>query len=147
MLLAIDPGTNVGWALFDKTGVGVGVFGELISCGLGGEPDGAAVVHEVVIEHPVIYPGGRTKNPNDVLKVAINAGEWGGRFRHVARYVKPQQWKGNVPKAVHQPRIWAKLTNTERKVFDDCLDTAKVPKSKRHNVIDAIGIGLYAVGR
>ncbi len=57
--------------------------------------------------------------------------------------VTPAQWKGAVPKEVHQPRILAALTAAEQGV----LDAAKVAPTLKNNVVDAIGLGLWAVGR
>lgn len=146
MLLAIDPGQTSGWALFTPKG------GLLLGCGLG-SPEKfrwyvASALSKVVIEKPVIYPGGRTKNPNDVLSVAVNAGEWGGRYLQqgtTVEYVTPAGWKGQTPKDVSHARIYGKLTDEEKAV----LDTAGggLAASKRHNMLDAVGIGLWAVKR
>lgn len=143
MILAIDPGTHTGWALFKDS--------LLVACGLGDPRTSTAHVMrditDVIIEHPVIYSGGRTRNPNDVLKVAVNAGEWAGTYRQKAlvRYVTPQAWKGSVPKDVHQPRILAKLAPKEAEVLEASL--RRVAKSKHNNVVDAVGLGLFHVGR
>lgn len=147
MLLAIDPGADSGWALFFK--------GVLISCGLGGDPapmptlraDGTAL-DLVIVEHPVIYPNGKTANPNDIVKVAISAGEWMGRYDGMARerrYVVPRDWKGTLDPDICNARTKARLDDGEKQVVEDAL--RDVPKKKQHNVLDAIGIGLFACGR
>ena len=143
MLLAVDPGADSGWALF--------CHDMLISCGLGSEvhplPEKLDVV---VIEHPVIYPHGRTKNPNDVLKVAVSAGEWAGRLADRAleiRYVFPRDWKGTINGDIMNARTWARLDDGEKQVVDDAVRAQKIPARKRHNVLDAIGLGLFAMGR
>lgn len=46
----------------------------------------------------------------------------------------PQQWKGNVPKAVHHQRIRA---NVRLPAWTDSLD---------HNAWDAVALGLFALG-
>lgn len=54
----------------------------------------------------------------------------------------PREWKGQVPKDVHGRRILSRLTPAE---------TYRVewPKAERfrHNVTDAIGLGLRRIGR
>lgn len=138
MLLAIDPGADSGWALFGSSRL-------LEKCGLGRPTEFA--IAEVVIEKPRIYPGAKQKaRAEDVITLAVRAGEWGGRYEHLkVRYVEPHGWKGAVPKEIHQPRIWAKLDAREKDIVDRaCKGMAP---SKRHNVIDAVGIGLWAVGR
>lgn len=51
-----------------------------------------------------------------------------------------RDWKGQVPKEIHNSRIEAKLQTAEAAVIDSI-------QSLRHNVLDAIGIGFYYVGR
>lgn len=156
VILAIDPGTNTGWALLRD--------GALVTCGLGDPRTSSAHVvrdiTDVIIEHPVIYPGGRTKNPNDVLKVAVNAGEWAGTYRQrcLVHYVTPQTWKGNVPKKVHQGRVWSKLSSAERAEaaavckrmspkWSPALIATAPDAALWRNVLDAVGLGLFHVGR
>jgi hypothetical protein len=142
MLLAIDPGTVTGWALFSSN--------KLLACGLN-DPSACrwhvpSAFSKVVIERPKIYPGGRTKNPNDVLSVAVNAGEWGGRYKQQGcevQYVEPSGWKGQTPKEIQHRRDWARLSAEEQAVVSAAGKT--MPASKRHNMLDAVGIGLWAV--
>lgn len=56
----------------------------------------------------------------------------------VKDYVYPNQWKGNVPKKIHQRRIARALTTTE---------LGNTDPAGTHDMWDAIGIGLYATGR
>lgn len=152
-VLAIDPGTDMGFALFDARGC-------LTACGLGdprsSEHHRIRDITRVVIEKPMIYPGGRTKDPNAVVTLAVKAGEWGGLYRQwvTVEYVLPWQWKGQVPKDIHHERVLAKLTDEEHAIVNamrtDVRGNARaaaVAPSKRHNVIDAVGLGLFAVGR
>jgi hypothetical protein len=54
-------------------------------------------------------------------------------------YYTPQQWKGSVPKTVMERRIRSKLAPDE---------LATLPTgAKAHNAIDAVGLGLYHLGR
>jgi hypothetical protein len=145
MLLAIDPGKVSGFAFFSSDK-------RLMACGLG-DPSTyrwhvPSAFSKVVIEQPRIYPGGRTKNPNDVLSVAVNAGEWGGRYSFQGcevQYVTPSGWKGQTKKEIQHARDWARLGEDEQEVVSRSLKG--VPASKRHNALDAVGIGLWAVGR
>jgi hypothetical protein len=143
MLLAIDPGNDTGWALFDSQR-------RLTGCGLG-EPKVTVDPDEVIIECPVLRP--REKNPNSILKVARNAGEWAGRFDRAGkvRYLSPNDWKGSTPKDISNARTWAKLDSLEQGIVDEAFRAhpgrAGMAPSKRHNVLDAIGLGLHGVGR
>ena len=147
MLLAIDPGADAGWARFNST--------TLQACGLAGTPAVAvcaddAKIERVIIEKPMIYPGGRQQaRPADVIKLAVRAGEWGGRatalWAVVPEYVEPFRWKGSIPKDIHHARIWARLTPVEQAVVSEAA--RGMAPSKRHNVMDAVGLGLYAIGR
>ncbi len=145
MLLAIDPGADTGWALFDSAR-------RLQACGLGTpEPQLPGALEEVIIECPRLRPRGE-KNPNAILLVARNAGEWAGRYADSpVRYVTPNDWKGNTPKNVSHCRLWSKLDVKEQRVVDAAFKAHKgragMAPSKRHNVLDAIGIGLFGVGR
>lgn len=143
MLLAIDPGNDSGWALF--------FGGMLIACGLGGEPTPLAPkIDLLVVEHPVIYPGGKTRSPNDIVKLAVNAGEWMGRFKGRAtntRYVEPRDWKGTIDGDLCNARVMARLADHEKQVVDDAVRTQRIPAKKIHNMIDAVGLGLFVQGR
>lgn len=140
MLLAIDPGVTSGWATFKE--------GSLTACGINLTSIPPQTTR-VVIEIPRIYPGGRTKNPNDVLSVAVRAGEWGGLARARGlnpEYIEPRAWKGgNVPKPIQDARDWSRLTSEEQAIVDKAA--RKMAPGKRNHMIDAIGIGLKAVGR
>lgn len=141
-VLAVDPGADTGWAIFDDDTLKV--------CGMGVGGCMRNGITRAVIEKPMIYPGGRQQaRPADVIKLAVRAGEWGGRceswFGIQAEYVEPFRWKGGIPKDIHHARIWAVLKPTEQAIV---ADAAKgIAPSKRHNLMDAVGIGLYAVGR
>lgn len=100
--------------------------------------------HEVfihtVVEKPQVYrksPGDR----NDLIDLAVAAGMLGGRFKN-RKYVLPREWKGNVPKEIMNDRVLTKLTEDEKSKIE-------YPKRKSlsHNVLDAVGIGLWALKR
>jgi hypothetical protein len=138
MLLAIDPGAAAGWALFEGK--------RLAACGLDIFTH-CPLVDRVVIERP---HSAKTKAPvRDVITLAIRAGEWGGRLRELLgvepEYVEPATWKGSTPKDISHARTWAKLSPDERVVLAKAGEG--VAPSKRHNVVDAVGLALWAVGR
>lgn len=138
LLTAIDPGTDMGWAQF--------VMGELRACGLGDPPVTKARDQSMVIECPEIVPG-RHVNPNDMITLAIKVGRMIERFDALGAItgtVKPTVWKGGpVPKPIMNGRIIKRLSAREADTFAGC----GAPYSKLHNVLDAIGIGLWATER
>jgi hypothetical protein len=144
MLLAIDPGADTGWALFDSCR-------RLSACGLNNLPE-VRPGHRILIECPRLRPRGE-KNPNAILLVARNAGEYGGRYSSfgVVEYLTPNDWKGNLRKSVSATRSKHKLDYKEHGIVEEAF--ASLPgrnglaPSKRHNVWDAIGLGLHGVGR
>ncbi len=131
VLLAIDPGVHTGWALFDE---------KLLGCGLGDPPTEFAL--RVVIEIPQVYPA-HPVPPNDLITLAFLAGRYAGCATCEVFTVFPHQWKGNLSKEVCGARVRFRLSSEERKVVDEL----KVPVKQLHNAMDAIGIGLFALGR
>ena len=98
------------------------------------------------IELPQVYNQRHWKgDPNDLLAVALTVGalKFAVRKASAIELVPPHKWKGNVPKAVMLKRIESKLDTEEKEI----LSQISVAKSKRHDVLDAIGIGLWALGR
>lgn len=100
---------------------------------------------EAVTEFPIVRRQEAYKG-NDMLLTAASAGLFLGvcKAQRVIT-VKPGAWKGQVPKEEMCRRILDILTEEERALFERCM-IGKL-KSLHHNAIDAIGIGLWAVGR
>jgi hypothetical protein len=138
MLLAIDPGVDQGWALFSDSKT-------LLGCGLGAPPSDP--VSRIIIERP--HGHGNKAPIRDIITLAIRAGETGGvlrEFRGVTpEYIEPATWKGSVKKKISHERIWAKLSTLEQDVV--ARAGGGIAASKRHNMLDAVGIGLFGVGR
>lgn len=135
-ILAIDPGVHFcGWALFG--------CGErpLTRCGYTDVANAiylseyAGMDHTVVVERP--QADGRPARLRDLLDLAVVAGQLAGS---VGRLVTPRQWKGNVPKAVCHARLFGRIPQA---TIDACIPS--VLKSKRHNVYDAVALGLWAL--
>lgn len=103
-----------------------------------------SIAHRVVIEHPRVYPGSAQQKGdlNDLLDV-VAVGAAVATFAHAAEVatVFPSDWKGQVPKETMTERIRRSLTDAERAAIQKC------PASLMHNVLDACGIGLHALGR
>lgn len=101
-----------------------------------------AALDGLVLEVPEIYPGMPKTDPNDLIDLAGVDGALAAAFAVPAVYYLPRQWKGQVPKEVGVLRALAHLSDEERK----CVRPAPM-KSLDHNVADAVGLGLYHVGR
>lgn len=98
----------------------------------------------IIIEHPVIYPGAAQQkgDPNDLIDVAaVGAAIAVGFLTNYIETVHPREWKGQVPKDVMTRRISAAISPEEREHIEPCQS------SLMHNVLDAIGIGLWKLGR
>lgn len=143
-VLAFDPGKDhVGWAFFDKFG--------LMHCGFTDFSKGQDLQHllglapmHVIVEVPQIYPGRSSKgDPNDLISVAVTVGRIVQLFGSQVETVRPRTWKGTVDPDVMLDRIISRLMSSELVAYR----ATKVISSRLHNVIDAVGIGLYKLGR
>ncbi len=155
-LLSIDPGKCMGWGFYvdgELQEAGViemnyddfeSFYRDLLGLFLRLNPN------EVIIERPQIYRDKKQKgkDPNDLLLLAVQEGiiravifELNGLIIISVEIVLPRTWKGQVPKEIHNKRILKKLTLTET------TRLPKLSKTKAHNMIDAIGIGLWKLGR
>jgi len=94
---------------------------------------------KALIEFPEIYT--QTPNPNDIIKLASACGAYTSILQRKGfdvEWVKPKEWKGTVPKNIMLNRIVAKIHEDE---YNNII------KPKDHNVIDAIGVGLWKIKR
>jgi hypothetical protein len=129
---AIDPGEFAGVATFRD--------GVLVQATLGG----FVLVGEVVIENPTIRRN--TPNPNDILVLARRVGrleEAAERLRLPCTLYTPSQWKASVDKDMMIDRIKTFVTADERHIVESAPCTEKQGK----NIWDAVGIGLFHLGR
>jgi len=152
-LIAIDPGKATGVAVFNSASNAAFNEGELRratvctfeECLLfvenvapirQGKPAG-----DCIIEVPQIYPGQQQKgDQNDLIDLAVMVGRYAERatscgFR--VTLVKPRQWKGQLPKDPCWERVRETLTASELDKME------KIPKSRAHNMHDAIGLGTW----
>jgi hypothetical protein len=151
-LLAIDPSLRgTGWAYFENT--------VLTHCGVVGGPNQLSNIEavrairtsfhvviapdEVALEFPRIYPKGRgasdNVDPNDLLWVAAVAGALCTLGPPVTYY--PSDWKGQSKKEKTLRIVLQACNPAERAVIET------VQGAKRHNAVDAVGIGMYHLKR
>jgi hypothetical protein len=164
-MLSFDPGADTGWGVFVPGPSGaLDRSARLVSCGLstakkpsmpapGNEctlaPAGGCYgpIRRVVSERPKYYP--QSKVPaKDLITLAIRAGMTAGPYAAAGaevEFFEPWEWKGVVPKDTHHQRLWSKLTPTEQNLVSNAA--RGIAPSKRHNIMDGIGIGLFALGR
>lgn len=142
----------MGWAHWVNSG--------LVECGLG-YPDHKNIptMDLLLIEVPQVYPGGPKVDPNDLITLALTAG------RHVQRFIErgkqtpwvksfpcfavwPRTWKGTLDKEVKIRQIQSAIGPDNRVRAEACMRGdlgPEVPRGKRHNVWDAVGLGHWAV--
>lgn len=98
------------------------------------------LVDVFVTEEMVVRKGGAYSS--DLLQLNGVAGMVGGILDPMEAYsYTPEQWKKQVPKSIHNRRTLAKLSPQERLNILDC------PDHLMHNIIDAVGLGLFHIGR
>ncbi len=99
---------------------------------------------ELVIEWPRVYKHQESNvNPDDLMWLVFLLGQVRRLFPNVpakcVRRMFPADWKGQVPKKIMTGRIVSKLNPEEQRVLGKL--------SANHNVVDAVGIGLYHFAR
>src|SRR5688572_13296874 len=153
-LTSIDPGDWAGFGFWaDKV---------LVACGKFTEPDyvvsgkGNPSLERVfpltfrgpcACERPRIYPQGKQEaNPDTIITLSITAGRLTQRWdKDQIGWFHPREWKGNVPQPILETRIIEALTEAEALILYESIKD--IAPSYRHNVFDAVGIGLYALKR
>lgn len=159
-VVAIDPGLRA-------CGVAVFTNGELTWCALVKNPEQKArgpaawrsmgvALHQAVslyhmpkstvwvVEQQQVYRFGKG-DPADLLELSgvVGAAVAGTLTSSKLIGYLPRQWKGQVPKATMVARIRERMRPSERVV----LAEAAVAPSLEHNVVDAIGLGMYYLRR
>lgn len=100
------------------------------------------VVQTLVAEVPEVYAGMPKTDSNDLIDLAGVVGAIAGAFQVPTHFYLPRQWKGQLPKSTGVLRALAHLTEKER----SRVELAR-KKSLDHNTADAVGIGLFHIGR
>ena len=160
--IAIDPGVwVVGWAeSFGSTIVACGITRsdvpriEIRALDIAARIRGTSAVPKapgapvpVAVESMRWRPNDPKSQPNDLIDVQtvglLVAARLSGGLG--IRLVPPQEWKRSLPKAVVHNRIAGVLSEDEREIVADAL--ARAPKEHAKEILDAVGISLYASGR
>lgn len=104
----------------------------------------------LVLEWPRVYTASKSKGDNNDLMplVAVDAAVV-ALFGVPARRVYPRDWKSTLSKEQTQARVESRLRpmgggSGEWSAYCEGTDAAR---SLAHNVVDAVGIGLHALGR
>jgi len=128
-------------------------------------------VTRVVWECPQVDARTRVSVPAVVRLAAVGgtlAGLYAGASGAVVEAVAPSAWKGSTAKPVAHGRMWAALDARERGVLGGDATAAAITAAKRaggldrwscdgasyypagftmHNTLDAVGIGIWRLGR
>lgn len=108
-------------------------------------------ITDAAVEWPVVYASkmmrrdGKKADPNDLLALAAVSASVASMLDFIigvrATSYSPSEWKGQLPKDVCAARILSKLGTPELRILED-----SGPQHLRHNVIDAVGIGMNHLG-
>jgi len=102
---------------------------------------------ELVVEWPQAYDARKGKSKPGANQALIGLGAVCGAFAadlnlYLVRSVHPAEWKGQIPKKdgnrIIKERVRKRLTEAE---------LAVIPKRLAHDGYDAIGLGLWHLGR
>lgn len=164
LLLAIDPGLRcTGWAGFEH--------GRLIACGVSIRARTLTVAHAAeqhalaiptgfdlaVVEKMIHYaetrpgkvsPQKSNAVANDLIDLS-NVGAWiAAKCAKRFALVPAREWKGSRPENVTRKRTKYILTWPEINVMEEGVNaTCRGKDENAHNCYDAIGIGLFYLGR
>src|ERR1041385_3911887 len=103
----------------------------------------------VVVEHPLVYPGGKTKDPNSIVKLSFTAGLLASASAAIGlapvHTIFPRQWKGTIDAETCCRRTYDRLSDTEVDVVHIAQRAAHPrwkgdPDKIDDNMLDAIGI-------
>lgn len=135
-MIAHDPGAKPGYARFrGPTLIEVGTM-FLFPVVYLGSPEESRVIVEV----PTGRGGNTRATPDDLIKLALTAGRVIGRYEQLGQYihtVTPNHWKGSVKKEISHRRIKAVLGEDELRLLVGASG----------DVLDAVGLGLWELGR
>lgn len=163
-VVGIDPGKrSIAWAVVRRS------TRETIACGYNVSDTYAALARdfrrdittndrlerldaiadsEVWCEIPQIYPAEKQKgDANDLVPCAYTSGLATGTLLTLGalavEIMVPRRWKGQRDGDVHAAYVKALLNVAERRI----LEAVPIPSGLEHNVLDAIGIAFWRVGR
>lgn len=151
-VIGIDPGKHTGWSVF-KNGVLFQAGADRFEDVFKDPPFVDSVV--VVVEAPRHYPNKSKGDVNDLLDLSEMVGALMGRYRMMTgvttvKRVFPRNWKGSVSKLIHNARTLEKLNGIEVSLLPKKrADARRKSKAQNydHNMLDAVGLGLWFLGR
>jgi hypothetical protein len=141
-VVAVDPAAR-------RFAYAVGERGMLRAVGYAEQPSqiplAPGVAYTWVMEMPRDYPSrGETHSDLDRLRATLEVlHDHAQALGHPVVYVRPSEWKGNIPKVVHHNRLWSQYSAAERTV----LGASPSQEGYTHDTHDAAGIFLWATGR
>lgn len=143
----IDAGKHMGWAAFSGTSLieARACTKEELFQSAWALPGWMGSRPVVFIEMPRWYPRDQ-KDVNDLLDLSVVVGEI-KRFYEalgcIVELVWPRTWKGTAPKEITNARTVRSLLPAELALLP------KSPRAKKydHNMLDAVGMGLWKLGR
>ena len=143
-MMSVDPGTKeTGWAAWED--------GAMVLCGLARGRNWIQTVraipqiqvNDLWLEDQQIY---RNSGVDAHSLLAVSRVVGAVAFHVPAKkieLVRPAVWKGQVPKEICNRRTFSRLTPREKIL----IELANCPESLKHNLLDAVGIGLWAIKR
>jgi hypothetical protein len=170
-LVAIDPGyakdgKGCAVAIFDRHVLTQVFFARPETVDVASLYVGAG---EIVWEQPQVDARTRVTVPA-VVQLASTGGVLAGMFAGANRcrvvVAKPSAWKGSTSKPVAHGRMWEKLATAEVKLLGGAATLQRIDAAKHagaiarwkpgehyygswtgHNLLDAVGIGMWRLGR
>ena len=152
-LIAIDPGRQgLAFACFRDGQFDYG-FVEHLPEGLGPQREQARAVSPVtsadtaVVEEMVYYPQRGSAKASSQIAALLHLQTIGALAAAPARAISwcpARRWKGSLPKGVCRVRVRAALDKVELTRLED---NARSYGARGHNLWDAVGLGLYCLGR
>jgi hypothetical protein len=119
-------------------------FDEAIKEAIQGETFDESDFFHFVSEVPQVYLARKIAvDPDDLIQLAGVVGACLASVPGDAVGYYPREWKKQMPKDIHHRRIRKRLAAGELAI----LEATHCPPSLIHNVIDAVGIGLFHLAR
>jgi hypothetical protein len=106
------------------------------------------LIDTIALEWPQVYRQGQLKgDPGDLLPLAgVDAAIAALAPSVQIKHYLPREWKGQLPKgAVFEGRVMDRLSTSELAILNETL--RGLTPSLHHNVWDAVGLGLFRLGR
>jgi len=97
------------------------------------------------IEYPIKLP--TTPNVNSLIRLAASTGWLACLAGDIARLVTPQEWKGTVPKNIHQARTYSRFGWEYKQGKSYSYPVGVFPEINRSlwsDMGDSLGLALYA---